>query len=242
MITVCDAGVTLEELRAIEPVAPVGAGRRWRAIQHGELVDTIKDEVATRGWRVTKELYSTARGGADMAGALLLDGVRGVPTLPGMGLALGFIHSNARRRALKLTVGANVMCCNNGLCTGGTILNRVHDHTVDLVDEIEAAVDRCVVQAEGLPEVVRGLRERGLAAGEASEILMETGRRGLVGWAAVGRVDREYRNPTFGEHGKDTSWALLNAFTYAARPNIAATRQMDVYNEFRQLLPVACLN
>ena len=242
MITVYGHGVSLEQLREIEPVTPEGAGRRWQPIPHGELVDTIKDEVLTRGWRVREELFSTARDGADMAGALLIEGVRGVPEVPGLTLALGFIHSNARRKALQLTVGASVACCTNGICTGTILLNRVHDRTVDLPTEVEAAVDRYVAGAKVIPAVVRELRERPITTAEASEVLMEAGRRRLVGWAAIGRVDREYRRPTFAEHGRDTSWALLNAFTYAARPNIAATRQMATYDEFRRLLPTASSN
>jgi len=239
MITVHGKKTTLAELRTIEPTTPEGAGKRWKPIQHGELADAIRAEVDGRGWRVTKELYSTARGGADMAGALMVDGVGGVDLGPGMGLSLGFLNSNARRKALQITIGASVACCTNGMCTGTILLNRLHDHTVDLPEEIRGALDRYTVAAGEIPDVVRGLRERELSPGEASEILMETARRRLVGWATIGRVDKEYRNPTFKEHGRGTSWALLNAFTYAARRNIAPTRQMETYNTFREMLPTA---
>lgn len=237
MITVCGQGATLEELRAIKPVTPPNAGKRWKAIQHGEFVDTLKDEVVLRGWSITEERYTTAREGADMAGALLLDRVANVPEIPGMSLAIGFLNNNTRHKALRLTVGANVMCCTNGMCTGNILLNRVHDRTVVLEDEIDIALDRYVLAAQQIPSAVQRLREYEFAPGEASEILMEAGRRRLVGWAAIGRVDKEYQNPTFGEHGKGTPWALLNAFTYAARPNIRPTEQMEKFNTFRTLLP-----
>jgi len=237
MITVYGPKVTLEDLHGIDPVTPKNAGRRWKPVQHGELVDAIKDEITTRGWRISKELFTTTRDGAGMAGALLLEGVRGVEVVPGIDLAMGFLNSNARRKALHITVGGSVTCCLNGMCTGEILLNRVHDHTVDLPEEIEQAIDRYATAAQDIPETVRRLRERTLQPGEASEILMEAGRRALVGWAAVGRVDREFRNPTFPEHGRETSWALLNAFTYAARKNINPSRQMETYNTFRQMLP-----
>lgn len=237
MITVFGSGVTLEQLHAIEPIRPEDAGRRWKPIPHGELVDTIKDEVLTRGWAIEEERYTTARRGADMAGALLLGGVDALAAGTEMRLALGFLHSNARRKALVLTVGAEVRCCTNGLCTGRIIMSRVHDHTINLIDEVEAAVDRYTTAVREVPSVVAALRGCEITRDQASGILMEAGRRKLIGWAAVGRVDREYRNPTFGEHGRDNAWALLNAFTYAARPNIAPTRQMEVYDAFRRMLP-----
>jgi len=175
-----------------------------------------------------------------MAGALLINGglARGLGMPDGVELAMGFLNNNARRRALQITVGANVSCCTNGMCTGSIVLSRVHDHTVDLVAEVEAAVDRYAVEAAGVPDVVRVLRETEISPAQASEVLMEAGRRRLVGWAAIGRVDAEYRSPTYAEHGRNNAWALLNAFTFAARPNIAPARQMGVYDAFRGLLPV----
>jgi hypothetical protein len=239
MITVCgDRKATIEELRRIKPVSPRLAGRRWKAIQHGELVDTIRDEIVTRGWVVGREEFAVTQDGAEMVGAFLLDRVTGVPDVPdGMSLALGFINSNARRRALRITVGASVFCCENGVCTGDIILRRAHDHTVDLPGEVDDAVTRYTGAAAGVTGVVRGLREYELSQAEASDILMRAGHSGLVGWAAVGRVDAEYRNPRFAEHGKNNSWALLNAFTYTTRNNLTPSRQMDAYDAFRRMLP-----
>jgi hypothetical protein len=239
MITVYGQKTTQDDLAKIIPTTPEGAGRRWRAIPHGELVETIKDECSTRGWRITKELYSTGREGADLAGALLLEGVGGVAVPGGQQLALGFLNSNARRKALQVTVGTSVAVCNNGMCSGNILMSQVHDHSFDLVDEVDTALDRYVLEAGGLVAGIEGLRERELAPAEASEILLAAGRAKMVGWAAVGRVDAEYRKPTFSDFGVNNSWALLNAFTYAARQNINPMRQMETYQAFRKLLPVA---
>lgn len=238
MITVFGAGIGLDELREVETYTPENAGKRWRPIPHGELVDTIKDEVLTRGWRIEKELFTLSKDTADMAGALLLNRVKGVEDVPeGMSLALGFLNSNARRKALKVTVGASIACCLNGMCTGSILLSRLHDHTVDLVAEVDTALDKYAAAAARIPAAVTVMREQPITSDMAAGILMEAGRRELVGWSAIGRVDQEFRNPTFAEHGKGTAWALLNAFTYAARKNINPAKQMEVYNTFRTLLP-----
>ena len=55
-------------------------------------------------------------------------------------------------------------------------------------------------------------------------------------WSRIGAVDKEYRQPTFAEHGRGTSWALLNAFTYTVKRN-PALKQMEQMNRFRELLP-----
>lgn len=239
MITVYGANQTLDDLREIVIATPEAAGRRWNPIAHADLVDTVKDECSTRGWRVTEERFATARDGADLAGVFMLEDVKGVKVPKGQSLCVGFLHSNARRRALQITVGTEVAVCNNGMCSGSILLNRVHDHTVDLAEEVEIALDQYTDHAKRLAAGVQCLRERELSPGEAGDILLQAGRQKLIGWTAVGRVDAEYRNPTFSDHGKNNSWALLNAFTYAARRNINPVNQMTTYNDFRKLLPVA---
>lgn len=240
MITVCGKGATLDELRTIEVLPPKNAGKRWRGIQHGEMVDTIKNDIIDRGWLIEDEKYTLAADGADCAGALQLKNVTNLVAPEGLELSLGFLNSNTRRKALQLTVGADVLCCTNGMCTGSILLSRVHDHTVNLSTEINDAIGRYSNEAKNIPKIVQNLRETEVSPEQASEILMEVGRaRWGVGWATVGRVDAEYRNPTFAEHGRNTSWALLNAFTYAARPNIAPIHQMETFNKFRDLLPLS---
>lgn len=242
MITVLEEKIGLDDLRKIEPTVPADAGRRWRPIKHADLVDTLRDEIVTYGWKVLDEQYAMGEKGAEMVGAFLIDGVRGVAMPAGVRLALGFVNNNARRRALRLTVGASVLCCTNGVCSGSIILNRAHDHSFDLADEVEAAVDRYALAALEMGDMTERLRSYTLAPATASNILMRAGREKLVGWTTIGRVDKEYRNPTFAEHGRDNSWALLNAFTYAARQYIHPTRQMDIYEKFQKMLPMASLN
>jgi hypothetical protein len=177
-----------------------------------------------------------------MAGSLLLEGVPGITPPPGLALAVGITNSNARRKALQIIVGAEITCCANGFCTGNILLNRVHDHAVNLVEEIKIAINMYERYAQCIPAIIQSLRDRVLTRAEASDILMEAGRHRLVGWTTLVRVDQEYAHPHFTEHGTGTAWALLNAFTFIARNNIATTRQMEVYDAFRRMLPTANKN
>jgi len=237
MITVIGPSISIEDLREDALARPDNAGRRWRGIQHGHLVDTLKTDIEHRGWRITKEHYATSPDKATAVGAFLLSNITGVETTPNVVFAIGFLNDNARRKALQITVGASVVCCANGMCTGTIVLNRVHDHTIDLVRDIHGAIDRYSEAVKQIPSLIARLRSRTLSPEEASEIILSSGRRGLIGWAAVGRIDKEYQNPTFRQHGVNTSWALLNAFTFAARKNIAPTRQMETYQKFLEMLP-----
>ena len=242
MITVYGANTTRADLAKVELQTPANAGSRWTPIPHRELTDTILDECHMRGWQVKEERYALGRHGADLAGALLLEGVKGVEVPTGQTLALGFLHSNARRRALQITVGSSVAVCNNGMCSGQLLMQHKHDGTFDLCDEVDAALDNYATHANTLADGVRALQRAELSPDMAGNILLTAGRKKLVCWSAIGKVDAEYRKPTFADHGKDNSWALLQAFTYAARKNINPTQQMQTYNAFRQLLPTAVGN
>ena len=237
MITVLNAGATLEQLEATEIPTPENAGSRWHPIRHDDLVYDIKADILHRGWTIQDEKYTLTPSGATMAGALLVDGIPNVTPMPGLTFAIGFLNDNTRRKALQLTVGGEVACCTNGMCTGNILLSRVHDRTVNLSGEVHSAINKYTESINGLVNSVTALRETEISPEQASDVLMRAGRGKLVGWAAIGRVDAEYQNPTFAEHGAGTAWALLNAFTYAARKNIHPTKQMETFNKFRQLLP-----
>ena len=241
MITVCGTLTTLDDLRNITIGTPPRAGSRWRPVAHADLVDVLLDECTLRGWGVLDQKYAVARQGAEMAGALgvQIKGTDGASLdLPdGITMGLGFANSNSRRACLRLTMGATVACCTNGMVTGNILLKKKHEGSFDLVDTVADALDQYALSARAVPASIAALRSTTISPAQAADVLMEAGRRKLVGWSAIGRVDAEYNRPTFAEHGKGTSWALLQAFTFAARDNISPVRQMDTYRKFMELLP-----
>jgi len=237
MIHVAGKAASMKEIKDIDLVRPVCAGAQWRGVRHWDLISAIRNEIAKRKWIVASEKYTLARNDADMAGGIVLEKIPGMGQIAGMRYAIGFAHSNARRMALRMAVGVQVSCCANGMVSGTLKVRRRHNHTIELAEVIDAAITDYEEHARQIPDTVRGMRETLVSNAEASEILMRCGSSRMIGWAAVGRVWREYQYPAYTEHGKGTSWALLNAFTYAASQNIAPMRQIDVFNAFRGMLP-----
>jgi len=239
MISVYGENITLEQLHKVEVQRPSFAGRRWHGFQHGELVDIITDEIRSRGWKIAEMKFSLSEDEADLAGAFQLT-IPKLEAIPGQDYSLGFLTSNAQRRALKMVVGTQVTCCTNGMATGEIILNLKHTNTNEevLCDEIGNAAGRYLSKASEIPVLVNRLKERELPRAEASDLLLQAGHAKMLPWARIGKVDEEYRNPTFAEHGADTSWALLNAFTYVVKEQ-NPMGQMDRMNRFRELLPLA---
>jgi len=237
MITVHGNNVDVEQLHEVKVVKPQRAGRVWKGIQHGELVDAITDEVTSRGWKITDQQFSLSKNRADLAGAFELQ----IPNLEApkdQAFSLGFITSNNMRRPLKLVVGTRVFVCNNGMATGQILMNKKHTINFDLYNELEYSIDEYMDKARLINNYVESLKNRNLTEPETEHILITAGRQGVMPWSRIGQVDEEYRNPTYQDHDERTSFGLLQAFTHIVKKN-PPLEQMDQMSDFRTLLPTA---
>ena len=232
MITVFGANTTANDLNLDRPAK---AGNYWEGIQHGTLVTAFQDEIRSRGWKITEERFSLSKDKADLAGAFSLE-IEEVTPPEGQTLSIGFITSNAMRIATKVLVGANVTVCRNGLATGEIVMQKKHTHGFNLFQEIEHSLDQYIPKAQKINHIVKSFQECEISSTNVDRVLMEAGRKRLMPWSRIGSVDKEYRNPTFAEHGKGTSWALLNSFTHPVKRN-PPMQQMEQMNSFRELLP-----
>tara|TARA_R110000744_G_scaffold262480_1_gene377061 strand:+ start:241 stop:981 length:741 start_codon:yes stop_codon:yes gene_type:complete len=235
MITVYGANTRKEDLANVQLQRPEKAGKYWQGIHHSRLTTTLANEISNRGWEITGSKFSLSKDEADLAGAFSLK-IENIKTPEGMDLSLGFLTSNAMRKSLTMVVGANVQVCNNGMATGEIVMKKKHTSGFSLVDEIRQSLDQYEIKAGLIGETVKSLRQCEISETQSDEILMAAGRLNLMPWSRIGAVDKEYRKPTFAEHGRGTSWALLNAFTYTVKRN-PALKQMEQMNQFRGLLP-----
>ena len=117
--------VTIDELAAIPAGDPVGP--RHKPVPHIELVTTVRDAFAERGYVVGREQYSVTRDGARLFGTLDLRPVTGRSLTDGMdgGMAVGLRHSNDAAFALGVIAGVRVFVCDNLMMSGGQSLLQV---------------------------------------------------------------------------------------------------------------------
>jgi hypothetical protein len=231
--------LTLEQLHEIPLVRPKGAGPVWQGIQHGALVETLKDQALFMGWKVTEEVYSVSKGGTSLAGALALE-IPGLPAPEGQTFSMGVLTSNNMERTLRLVVGTNVFVCHNGCATGQVVLRKKHTRNFDLAASLEDAFGKYREEAANVKTIVANLQHTPLTRTMEEAVLCEAGRQGIMCWSRIGEVDAEYHNPRFSDHGMGTSWALLNAFTWVVKKN-PPLEQMTQINAFRSLLPTVAV-
>lgn len=239
MITVHNNNRTLAEVRNVALARPADAGKFWKGIRHGVLVDVLLHEFDVRGWRVEDMRFAVSKNGTDLAAAFGLI-VPETDAPEGIRFALGLMHNNNRERALKVYAGGTVEVCGNGLATGRVLVHRKHTRGLRLAERMSMAVDDFLLAAVNMDRVVDDLKRYRLRGGQYDHALVEAGRRGLMPWSRLGVVDEECRRPRWpDEIGTGTSWALLNAFTLVAKRN-PPHRQMDQIDRFRELLPPFC--
>ncbi len=236
MIHVHNGNKSIEEVRTIPLVRPKNAGKFWKGIPHGDLINSILNESERRKWIIIKDRFSVSDDGADMAAAfdiILPD----LESPEGTQFALGILANNKRERALRMYAGATITVCRNGFVSGEILLNKKHTTQFDLEDGIEKSLDEYFISIRKMSDIINSLRNHVLSEFEYSYIMIEAGRKKLMPWSRIGEVDKEYRNPSFSEWEQWSSWALLNAFTYVAKRN-PPRKQMDQINKFREMLPI----
>jgi hypothetical protein len=238
MITVYGSNCDLDTVRNTELIRPESAGSAWKGLAHGELVDTILDDVALRGWTVTGSAWSLDRDGADLSGAFDLDTHGEIEMPHGVDLGLGIMTSNARRRALRIYCGGRVAVCNNGLATGEEILRKRHTTRTDFTAEIEAAIDKFALSAKSLADTVARLKSTKLSQVGVNDLIEEAGARKLIAPSRLWNVSREYYRPSHAEHGvgsNRSAWTLVNAFTEVSKKT-PPSRQMPSIHGFTELV------
>lgn len=236
MISICGNGKTREELRNIMlPVRPDSP--RWVGIQHGELADTLECQLNARQIGVKKETWATSADGSTLVGGLNIEfpSYMNIPTIEGMDYSIGVRHSNDSKHAMSFMVGAQIFICTNGIATGELVLNRKHTSGVDLSQVLADGLSTYVRKSRELSSTIWNMKARNLSRTDADNLLMQAGRAKLLPWSGIGKVDKEYRSPTFADHDRKSAWGLYNAFTYIAQ-DISPVRQMGAINGFRKIV------
>ncbi len=234
MITVLGKLTPREELSAEVPARE--AGRFWRGVPNYALASRLVQQLYRRGILIVNEQWSEDRAKGSLVGGLDLK-VPDAPDLPGMNYSLGLRHSNDGRQAIQLACGARVAVCSNGLITGTFILRCRHTLRLNLDAELASGVERYLQEASRVKNCIDGLQQQRIDEPRYREILIESGRRNLLPWSALGKVDQEYRNPQHTEfrEWRNTGWGLYNAYNEITK-QLAPTRQLSALNQLRELV------
>lgn len=208
--------MTEEMLRSIS--LPTHGGQ-YAVISHGLIIDETKQQLASAGFEIEKELYKTSLDGQIAQGIYHLKYGNDAD----MGLMFAWSNSYNKQQRFKCAAGAQVFICMNGVVSGDmSNFNRKHmgkNAMQDVITSIQNQIanaktyfNSLVEDKDMLKNIMLTPRDKGRILGELfanDEILTLT---------QVGIVKRELDKPTHTYNADaNSAWSMYNHVTFALK-------------------------
>ncbi len=226
---------TTDHLRGYEIDHSLG-GNRWKPVHHKELADTYNNILMNHPQiRVNSYHWQQhGKGNHELTGNYVLDVLdnqaQSLNVLSGeLDLTLSVLHSNSQRHPLTNIVGASVLVCSNGMMVHNTFdkVKRKHTLNMSVYAEVNRAVDLYIDRVQSVQDTVIEMKETEVNDRQLNDVLVSSGKRGIIAWSGLGKVLNEYEHPKHPEFKPRTVWSLYNAYTEVAKemsiPNQART-------------------
>ncbi len=227
---------TLSELNRIPvPASPpwkLSSRSTWTPVNHGTLARTILEESRSLGLRPGEHRWQTNESETDLFGCVDFGRKTGIDLPRGLNLSIGVRHSNEGRYAVTLVFGAQVLVCENGLITGEKRLSHKHTSGLDIAGMVREGLAAYIDSAKEVGRLVRRLKGIKLTETTADHVLVEAGRRQVLAWSHLGKVEGQWREPEHAVFKARTAWSLYNAFT-------AVIRERSPPQQFRALRSIS---
>ena len=194
-------------------------GGQYAVISHGSIIDETKQQLASAGFEIEKELYKTSLDGQIAQGVYHLKYGNDAD----MGLMFAWSNSYNKQQRFKCAAGAQVFICMNGVVSGDmSNFNRKHmgkNAIQDVVTSIQEQISNAktyfnslVKDKYMLKNIILTPRDKGRILGELfanDEILTLT---------QVGIVKRELDKPTHTYNADaNSAWSMYNHITFALK-------------------------
>ena len=226
-------GVTLAELRTGYTVPSVGDlravrkganGNRWKPIHHADLIEEIHGALDRQGYGVRAEAFALSEDRHDIFGSMQIEGIK-IGDRTDMAPVLGFRSSNVQRFRLLGVSGSRVFVCDNGAIVGDFVFGM--NHTSGNMEHVEVKIDEGVGnwrnQIADMHRLVEFLETTELSRRDSDHLLIEAGRRGVVAWNQLGKIEGTYNayeaeaHPHHSAFAGRNAWSLYNAVTEVAK-------------------------
>lgn len=240
---------TREQLQDVQIPERLDVSDRWAGLGHGDLANLLVTESRNLGLEITGEEWQVNPDEADLFGAINIKAPMGYRDGPvdapdGLTMSLGIRHSNKSRFSIQLVAGATVFVCSNGMFCGDFVLRRKHTTNAhyQLPGLMRGAIrDAVAMLNRSLFSDVNRMRDTEVTSRQAEHLLVEAGRTGVMAWSQLGKVDKEWRNPSHPEFKDRSAWSFYNAFTEVAK-DFSARQQMDTIRDAKSLILQPCMN
>jgi hypothetical protein len=211
---------------------------QWEGLQHYDFASKIVD--ACKGFNMPVCMEKSKWGVSD-EGSDLFASVSFLPSFMGKKTSLanyftedtmpclGIRHSNRGRFSAQMTIGRSVLVCDNLMITGEYLFRKKHTTTNagDIGFTIRKGLVEFISQQEKIGDTISYLKETRISNYQLGDLYLIAGRRKLLPWSHIGKVDKYWQQPTHPEFTRDgnSGWRMYNAINTVAKE----------YNPVRQI-------
>lgn len=219
----CEA--TFDDLKRCRLKMPPDARGSWRGVPHAKLIDALQDRSSARGYVATQARYDLSRCGADLTAGW-------TTASPNRSLRYGFGVKASNAMRTMLTFYAGVV----DSATGVPVVTKCfpgwrYTETSDVQSGVNDAIEEWLEEVSTALPIVGVLKTLTVDPAISSLYLMEAGRRKILSWRSVGRVDGDWRRGLTA-----TQWGLYSSVWSAGISISPPQEQMERCFLFRQIL------
>jgi hypothetical protein len=228
--------ITIEQLRTINTPE---SSQYWRPVAHIELVETLKSELDRRDLSVVREEFAVGSEGRKLFGTLDIN----TDLVSGVGLSLGFRHSNDKRISIQIVGGGRVFVCDNMMLSGDvTLLKQKHNWSYNLRSLIQRGLDVWQNKRVNMADSIDRMRNTPIADETARALLSKALYEGVTTFATFKETyelyfERAVRTPELYQDCAPRSvYGLHNAYTRALKastPNAAFSTNIELGKLFK---------
>jgi len=191
--------------------------KTYKPVSHEQLIDLTLNSIATAGFKLDREQYSSAREGNVANGRFTIQNVADTE----MQLQIGWQNSYDKTLSLKFAIGTRIFICQNG-CVSGDFGAFKKVHRGDVQTFTPAAITEYIKKSGDAFKRMQDEREI-----MKTITISETARAELIGRMFIEEqflqstqlniIKRELKSPTFDYNCPNSLWELYNYTTFSLK-------------------------
>jgi hypothetical protein len=209
--------------------------KTYKPVTHEQLMDLTLESIQGAGFKLDKEMYSSAREGNVANGRYTISNVADSE----MQLEIGWQNSYDKSLSLKFAIGTRIFICQNG-CVSGDYGAFRKKHVGEIQTFTPNAITEYIKQAGDAFRRLQSERERmkniEMTKRTTAELI---GRmyieESLIESTQLNIIKREVANPSFDYGAPDSMWELYQHTTYALKgshPSLWMNNHIDAHSFF----------
>lgn len=207
-------------------------------IAHDALLSMVLESFHEQGYKIANMEHALTADGSRYFGILELESLiaEGVCTVAGLR------NAHDKKFSAGLVTGSGIFVCDNLAFSGEIQIGRKHTRFIhdELPDLVHAAVgkmgDAQRIEARRFEQYQATNFKHGW---QASDLMIEMARQNVVSWSCLGKVDKEYKAPSYPEWEElqPGVYRLMQAFTENMKGQgaglVPRTRKMhSIFDQF----------